>query len=151
LAVGTAIFQISGVSVGGVARFSIGNDSVGVIDAKPTTLAYIPLTTKDGFGNGVAIQNPGTGSVNVRLRLIKPDGSIDQTSSPAGLNPLPAFGQFSRFVGSEMGFVNPVQANSTLEIAVQGTGSIAILPLLLGNGFTSSGSLITSDLESPQF
>jgi hypothetical protein len=149
LAVGTAVFEVSGVSVGGVARFSIGSDSVGVIDAKPVSLAYIPLTTKDPFGNGVAIQNPGATPVNIRLRLIKPDGTIDQTSTPAGINPLPGFGQFSKFVGPEMGFNNPVQANSTLEIAVQGAGSVTILPLLLGNGFTSSGSLVTSDIDSP--
>jgi hypothetical protein len=149
--VGTAVFEAPNVSVGGVARFSLGNDSVGVIDAKPVGIAYIPLTTKAGFGNGVAIQNPGATPVNIRLRLIRPDGAIDQTSTPAEINPLPPFGQFSRFVGPEMGFNNPAQTNSTLEIAVQGAGSIAILPLVLGNGFTSSASLITSDLDAPLF
>jgi hypothetical protein len=151
VAIGTAIFEVSNVSVGGVARFTFAGSSVGVIDANPTNLAYVPLTTKAGFDNGIAIQNPFGTPVNIRLRLIRPDGTIDQTSSPTAINPLPPFGQFSKLVGLEMGFNNPVQANSTIEIAVQGAGSVTILPLVLGNAYISSGSLITSDIDAPLF
>src|SRR5262249_14900384 len=140
--VGTAIFEVSGVAVGGVARFTYGGSSVGVLNAAPARIAYIPLVTRTGFSNGVAFQNPASTAVNVRLRLIRPDGTVDQVSNPPELNPFPAFGQFSRFVSSEMGFANPVQPNSVLEVAVQGAGTVAILPLVLGNGYTSSSGLI---------
>ena len=151
VAVGTAVFEIAGVSVGGVARYTFAGASVGVINAKATQIGYVPLTTRAGFSNGIAVQNPLATPVNVRLRLLNPNGTVDQTSSPSGLNPLPPFGQFAKFVGAEMGFNNPVQANSTLEIAVQGAGSVTVLPLVLGNNYYSTASVITNDTDAPLF
>ncbi len=151
VSIGTAIYEIAGVSVGGVARFTFGGSSVGVLNARPTATGYVPLVTKSGFDNGVALQNPSGTAVNIRLRLIKPDGTVDQTSSPSELNPFPAFGQYSKLV-TEMGFSRPVQANSVLEVAVQGAGSVAILPLVIGNNYISSSSLVDlTQSEMPLF
>jgi hypothetical protein len=150
-AVGAARFDISGVSVGGVATFSSGPAVVGVLTATPTMVGYIPLTTKAGFTNGVALQNTGTVPLNLRFRLVNSDGSINQISAPPEVNPLPVNGQYARLVGPEMGFTNAVNPNSSLEISVQGGGTFAALPLVIGNGYISSSAMATTDIDATLF
>ena len=146
--VGSARFQTSGTAVGGVATYTAADSIVGVLSGTPVQLGYIPLNTRAGFSNGVAIQNPNPDPVNLSFRLLRPNGIVDQVAAPPETNPLPSFGQYSRFV-TEMGFTGPISPDSTLEILAEDTGSFVALPLVLGAGFTSSAALITSDLESP--
>ncbi|MGI8785673.1 MAG: hypothetical protein ACR2L2_18730 [Acidobacteriota bacterium] len=141
----------SAVAVGGVATFTIGSAVVGVLHATPVRIGYIPLNTRSGFGNGVALTNGGQAPVNIRLRIYGPDGALDYTSSPSELNPLPANGQYARFVGNEMGFSSTIRPDSTLEIEVQGQGSFAVLPLVLGNGLISSSGVIGENNETPLY
>ena len=146
--VGSARFQTAGTAVGGVATYTAGDSIVGVLIGSPVQQGYIPLNTSAGFANGVAIQNPDGTEVNLTFTIIGPAGTVEQVAAPPETNPLPGFGQYSRFV-SEMGFASPIPSDSTLEIQVTGTGNFVALPLVLGGGFTSSAAFITSELELP--
>jgi hypothetical protein len=150
VSVGAAIYKVSGPSVGGVATYSIGNTSVGVVNARPRTAGFIPLVTRSGFDNGVAIQNFSSSPVNVTLRTITANGKLDQTSTPPGLNPLPPFGQFSQNVGPSMGFNSPIPLNGVLEVEAQNNAMVASLPLVSGYGFFSSGAEVHDD-DMPLF
>jgi len=148
--VGSAKFVTSGVSVAGVATFNFGSAVVGVLGTSPIRLGYIPLNTRSGFSNGVAIQNPDVTPVNLRFTVLNSDGTVEQTSAPAETNPLPANGQYSRFAGSEMGFTKPINSDSTLQIEATSTaGSFVALPLVVGNNLFSSSAIVSSDIETP--
>jgi len=149
LSVGSARFVAEGVAVAGVATYTFGAAVVGVLGATPIHLGYVPLNTRPGFQNGLAIQNPGTAPLNIRFRLINPDGTVNQTSSPPETNPLPGLGQIARFVGPELGFSGEPPANSTLEIEVQGEGNFVALSLVFGNDTYSSAAVVSSDIEAP--
>ena len=150
VAVGGAKFVTTGVSVAGVATFTLGSAVVGVLGTSPIRLGYVPLNTRAGFSNGVAIQNPEATPVNLRFTILNSDGTVDQTSNPVETNPLPSNGQFSRFAGSEMGFTKPISSDSTLLIeATSTTGSFVALPLVLGNNLFSSSAIVSSDIETP--
>jgi hypothetical protein len=96
----------------------------------------------------VAIQNTGAAPVNLRFDIVNPDGTIAQRSSPAAVNPLPVNGQYSHLVETDMGFTQPINPNSSLAIVVQGSGTFAALPLVIGNGYISSSALTIGDIET---
>lgn len=150
LAVGSARFDtLGGTAINGVSTFTVDNAVVGVPSAASVTRGWVPLNARSGFSNGIALQNPENIPVNVRLNIIGPTGQLAQSAQPTELNPLPANGQYARFIGPEMGFTGLIEPNSTLELEVIGSGSVAALPLVLGNGLISSSSLITQETETP--
>lgn len=148
--IGGAKFVATGASIAGVATFTFGSAVVGVLGGTPIQLGYIPLNTRSGFSNGVAVQNPGATPINLQFSVLNPDGTVEQTSFPRETNPLPPNGQFSRFAGPEMGFTKAIRPDSTLQIQVAGSGgNFVALPLVLGNNLFSSSAIVASDIETP--
>ena len=147
--VGMGKFVGAGIAVQGMATFRALSGVVGGLAADVTNVGYIPLETSTGFGTGVAITNPELFSINLTLRIRNADGTIAETSTPAELNPLVPNGHYAKFAGPEMGFSSSLPANSSLEIAVNGSGRFAALALLLGNLLLSSSSVITEQVNTP--
>ena len=147
--VGMGKFVGAGIAVQGMATFRALLGVVGGLAADVTNIGYIPLETSTGFGTGVAITNPGVSSINLTLRIRNSNGTVAETSTPAELNPLVPNGHYAKFAGPEMGFSSTIPADSSLEIAVNGSGNFAALALLLGNNLLSSSSVITEDVNSP--
>jgi hypothetical protein len=140
VAVGMATF-VSNLVVDGVVQYAYGGGEIGVLSAPLQTFASVVLNTANGNDTGLAIANPGSAGINLRLVQVDQNGTVVQSVDPPSLNPLPANGQVSVFV-EQFGFTNIGNLSSgSIQIQNKGTtGQFAALALLVKNGaFASTG------------
>jgi hypothetical protein len=126
--------------VDGVVQFAYGGGEVGVLSAPLQTFATVVINTANGNDTGLAIVNPGTAPINLRLVQVDQSGTVVQTVDPPSLNPLPPNGQVSLFTGG-FGFTNIANLSSgSIQILNKGAGQFGALALLIKNGaFATTG------------
>ncbi|HEY2932957.1 MAG TPA: PQQ-dependent sugar dehydrogenase [Acidobacteriota bacterium] len=136
--VGSALLETS-PPAGAVATFRSAaggklGSIAGVLNSGFLTRATVPLSVTSSANTGVAITNPGTAPVNVRLVLLNRDGTTSQFIDLSQLNPLPPKGQIALFV-TEMGFQDAAAlADGSLQVLVQGSGEVAVVSLVQEQG-----------------
>jgi hypothetical protein len=119
--VGMARF-VSDFPAGGVVRFRFSGGQVGVLNAPVTPFATLVLNTNDGNDTGVAIANPGSSPINLRLVHVDESGKTVEVVEPRELNPLPPNGQVAKFV-TQFGFTRIANRSSgSVQIQVKGVG-----------------------------
>jgi hypothetical protein len=139
--VGMALLE-STPPVGAVATFrlSIGGSLktvAAVLNSGFVRRATLPVNTVPPANTGIAISNPGSTPVSVRLALVNREGFVVATVDLSQLNPLPPKGQVAVFV-TEMGFQNVLGlSENSLQVSVQGEGEIGIVSLLQEDGLLS--------------
>lgn len=139
VAAGMATFT-SNLLVDGVVQYAYGGGEIGVLSAPLQTFATVVLNTANGNDTGLAIANPGTAGINLRLVQVDQNGRVVQSVDPPGLNPLPANAQVSMFV-EQFGFTNIGNLSTgSIQIQNKGTGQFSAFALLVKNGaFASTG------------
>jgi hypothetical protein len=138
---GMATF-VSNYVVDGVVQFAYGGGEVGVLSAPLQTFATVVINTANGNDTGLAIVNPGTAPINLRLVQVDQTGAVVQTLDPPSLNPLPPNGQVSLFTGG-FGFTNIANLSSgSIQILNKGAGQFAALALLIKNGALATTGII---------
>jgi len=151
VAVGMAAF-VSNLLVDGVVQYAYGGGEIGVLSAPLQTFATVVLNTANGNDTGLAIANPGSTGINLRLVQVDQNGTVVQSVDPPSLNPLPANGQVSMFI-EQFGFTNIGNLSSgSVQIQNKGTGQFAALALLVKNGAFASTGIIdgVSGKQSPE-
>ena len=139
VAVGMATF-VSNLVVDGVVQYAYGGGEIGVLSAPLQTFATVVINTASGNDTGLAIANPGSTGINLRLVQVDQNGTVVQSVDPPSLNPLPPNAQVSMFI-EQFGFTNIGNLSSgSVQIQNKGTGQFAALALLVQNGaFASTG------------
>jgi hypothetical protein len=137
--VGMAKF-ISDFPADGVVRYAYSGGQVGVLPGTPHSFQTLVINTANGNNTGLAIANPGTTAINVRLIQVDGNGTVVQTLDLPELNPLPANGQVAKFV-TEFGFSSISNLSSgSIQIQTKGDGKFSALGLLVRNGaFATTG------------
>ena len=128
--------------VGAVATFRLSSGGslrsvAAVLNSGFVKQATLPVNTVPPANTGVAISNPGSAPVNVRLALVNREGVVIGSVDLPQLNPLPPKGQVAVFV-TEMGLQNSSGlSENSLQVSVQGDGQIGIVSLLQEDGLLS--------------
>ncbi|HEY3131945.1 MAG TPA: PQQ-dependent sugar dehydrogenase [Acidobacteriota bacterium] len=154
---GTRVFATTGLSptgtvgmallesippVGAVSTFRLSSGGslrtvAAVLNSGFVRRATLPVNTVPPANTGVAIANPGSAPVNVRLTLVNREGIVVASVDLPQLNPLPPKGQVAVFV-TEMGFQDSLGlSENSLQVSVQGDGQIGIVSLLQEDGLLS--------------
>jgi hypothetical protein len=138
---GMATF-VSNYVVDGVVQIAYGGGEVGVLSAPLQTFATVVINTANGNDTGLAIANPGTAPINLRLIQVDQSGTVVQSVDPPSLNPLPPNGQVALFTGG-FGFTNISNLSSgSIQILNKGTGQFAATGLLIKNGGLATTGVI---------
>jgi len=141
-AVGGMAKFTSDFPAGGVVRFQFSGGQVGVLSAPVLPFGTLVLNTSGGNDTGIAIANPGTAPVNIRLVHVDAAGKEIESVDPSDLNPLPANGQVSKFV-TQFGFTQVAnRSTGSIQIQAKGSGSFSAFALLLRDGMLSSTAVV---------
>jgi hypothetical protein len=140
---GWAQVQTSSGALGGVATFRFVEGGtltsvVGILSAAATATATIPVDDDRTLGvrsriTGYAVANPGSEGINVRLILVKPDGTVLRTLDPKALNPLDPGSHVARFLWEDLEDPN-LQFKGSLVLIIQGGKTASIVALMLNQG-----------------
>ena len=127
---GAAVVTSNGV-LGGVVRFSLPGVGIAGVGVSQLLEGFIvPVRRKAaGINSGIAIHNPGSDPINVRLTL-RNDRGIQQGDS--ALRPLAAQGHLARYIDELFPGVDTRDFVGTLEGKVEGEGEVAATALELG-------------------
>jgi len=103
----------------------------------PGKALSLPVQVDSESQTGIAIANPGSDPVKVRLSLLNAGGTVTSSSVPTILNPLPAGGQVAAFPGEL--FPDVKQFQGTLRIEVEGIGEVVATGIVVRQGLLSAG------------
>lgn len=129
---------------GGVVRFAFSGGQVGVLTAPIRSFSTLLLDTAGGNNTGVAIANPGTESINLRLSYADDAGIVQESVDPPELNPLRSNAQIAKFV-DQFGFSSKIanRSSGSIQIINKGTtGGFSAFALLLKDGALSSTAVV---------
>lgn len=107
-----------------------------VLGHVPSQVLSLPVEVSSESQTGIAIANPGSDPVKVRLSLLNPAGTVTGSLVPAILNPLPAGGQVAAFLGEL--FPDVKQFQGTLRIEVEGMGTTLATGIVVRQGLYSA-------------
>ncbi len=142
-AMGWARIDNTSGSLGGVATFQLLNGSTlatiaGVLATGPSASAAIPVNDDRTLGvrsyiTGYAVANPGGEDINIRISVLKLDGSILKTIDPPLLNPLRPGCHIARFLWEDMN--DPaLQFRGSMILTEQSGKSFSVVALVLNQG-----------------
>jgi hypothetical protein len=142
-AMGWARIDSSSGSLGGVATFQLLNGSTlatiaGVLATGTSGSAAIPVNDDRTLGGrsyvtGYAVANPGGEDINIRITVLRPDGSILKTIDPPLLNPLRPGWHVARFLWEDMN--DPaLQFRGSMILTEQSGKSFSVVALVLNQG-----------------
>jgi len=140
---GWAHIESSGGTLAGVATFQLVNGGTlatiaGVLSSGATNAATIPVNDDRTLGvrsyiTGYAVANPGTEDINIRITVLKPDGSVRQTIDPPLLNPLKPGWHVARFLWEDMNDPN-LQLKGSMVLMEQSGKTFSVVALVLNQG-----------------
>jgi len=144
LKAGWARVESSGGPLAGVATFQLVNGTAlatiaGVFSAEATSAATIPVDDDGtpGFAlgrfTGYAVANPENSSMNIKIVLVNPDGSISQTLSPQLLNPLLPGSHVARFLWQDLNNLN-LKFQGSMVLIEQGGKKFSVVALVQNQG-----------------
>jgi hypothetical protein len=107
-----------------------------VLGHTPGTTLSLPVVRNTESQTGLAVSNPGTDPVKLRLSLVNRSGTTTKSVVPANLNPLPAGGQVAAFLGEL--FSDVKEFEGTLRIEVEGPGEIVATGIITRQGLLSA-------------
>jgi hypothetical protein len=138
---GMAIFT-SDIPVGGVIRFDLAGNQVGVLSAPLRAFATLVVDNKNGNATGVAISNPGTTPLNFDLLNVDSSGNVLETISPPELNPLAPKAQIAKFM-FQFAFTQVADRDDiSVQIRPIGGGLFSAFGLLLKNNALASTATV---------
>ncbi len=137
---GWARVESSGGNLAGVATFQLSSGNAlstvaGVLSATATSTASIPVDDDGTLGaqsrhTGYAVANAGTTPVNIKIVLVNPDGTINQSFSPPRLNPLAPGAHLATFLWQDLN--NQSLKFTGSMVLIEQTGqSFSVVALLL--------------------
>jgi hypothetical protein len=146
LSLGSAVLE-SNLPVAGFYRFRSGPLHLRLNANAPSESAAFHLETQNGTDVGFVVANASEEDLWIDLLIVDGQGRVQETVSPAELNPLPARAHYSRMV-SELDLDSAANRSGwSVQLRCMQGGPFAIVAAVVENSSFSSLPVITELLE----